>query len=174
MNFDQFAGDRPQCLRGDPLIVDESAAAAIRQLQAPQNKAAGGFYVLCLRRDHCRVVLGKFESRTDLTLRRAVADQAAVTPGAKRQRKRIEKNRLAGAGLAGQNGKATVEFEIELVDQNDVADGQLDKHGVEALPDAPPYGAALSCLRKRERVQVVDLTNLLAVRRPIFLEKRDT
>src|SRR4029077_11615593 len=76
-------------------------------------------------------------------LRRAVADQAGVAPGAKRQRKRIEKNRFPGAGLAGQNGKATVEFEIKLVDQNDVADGQLNEHGVEGLPDAPPYGAAL-------------------------------
>ena len=145
MNFDQFAGDRPQPLRGQPLIVDESAAAAIRQLQAPQNKSAGSFYVLCLRRDHRLVVLRKFESRADLTLRRAVADQAAVAPGAKRQRKRVEKNRFAGAGLAGQNGKATVEFEIKLVDQNDVADGQLNEHGVEGLPDAPPYGAALPC-----------------------------
>ena len=135
MNFDQFAGDRPQCLPGHPLIVDESAAAAIRQLEASQNKGAGGFDVLRLRRDHRRVVLRKFESRADLTLRRAVADQAAVAPGAKRQRKRIEKNRFAGAGLAGQNGKATVECEINLVDQNDVADGQLNEHG--ALPDAP-------------------------------------
>jgi hypothetical protein len=114
-------------------------------LQAPQNKAAGGFDVLCLRRDHRRVVLRKFESRADLTLRRAAADQAADAPGAKRQRKRIEKNRFACAGLAGQNGKATVEFEIELVDQNDVEDGQLNEHGVEGLPDTPPYGAALSC-----------------------------
>src|ERR1700730_9864521 len=145
MNCDECAGDRLQHLCGHPLIVDESAAAAVRQLQAPQNKAAGSVYVLCLCRDHRRVVLGKFESRADLTLRRAVADQAAVASGAKRQRKRIEKNRFAGAGLAGQNGKSTVEFEIELVDQNDVADGQLDKHGVEALPDAPPFGAALSC-----------------------------
>ena len=145
MNFDQFAGDRPQCLRGHPLIVDESAAAAIRQLQAPQNKAAGGFDVLRLRGHDRRVVLRKFESRADLTLRRAVADQAAVAPGAKRQRKRVEKNRFAGAGLAGQNGKASVEFEIKLVDQNDVADGQLNEHGVEGLPDAPPHGAALSC-----------------------------
>ena len=86
MNFDQFAGDRPQCLRRHPLIVDESAAAAIRQLQAPQNKAAGSFDVLCLRRYQRRVVLRKFESRADLTLRHAVADQIAVAPGAKRQR----------------------------------------------------------------------------------------
>jgi len=54
-------------------------------------------------------------------------------------------DRFAGAGLAGQNGKATVECEIKLVDQNDVADGQLNEHGVDGLPGAPPDGAALSC-----------------------------
>ena len=92
MNFDEFAGDRPQPLRGHPLIVDESTAAAIGQLQAPQNQASGGCDVLRLRHGHRRVVLGKFESRADLTLRRAVADQGAVAASAKRQRKRIEKN----------------------------------------------------------------------------------
>src|SRR5277367_335436 len=90
MNFDQFASDRPQSLRGHPLIVDESAAAAIRQLQAPQNKSATGLDVLRLRRDYRLVVPRKFESRADLTLRHAVADQAAIAPCAKRQRKRIK------------------------------------------------------------------------------------
>ena len=40
VDFDEFAGDRAQSLCRHPLIIDESAAAAIRELHPAQNEAA--------------------------------------------------------------------------------------------------------------------------------------
>ena len=48
---------------------------------------------------------------------------------AERERQRIDEDRLAGAGFAGENGKATVEFEIERGDDDEVAYREMAKHG---------------------------------------------
>ena len=68
------------------------------------------------------------EHRGDLPLLGALAHQRRIAARAEREREGIEQDRLAGAGLAGQHGKALGEIEIELVDQDDVADGQTDEH----------------------------------------------
>ena len=75
------------------------------------------------QREH-RVAAGKRENRRHLALVRAAPHERGVAPSAKRERKSVEKDRFAGAGLAGQHGQALAEFEIELVDQDDVADRQ--------------------------------------------------
>ena len=66
----------------------------------------------------------KVEAGGDHGLRLALADQAAVGAGAEREAERIEQDRLAGAGLAGQHAEAGAEFEVEALDQHDVADGE--------------------------------------------------
>ncbi len=68
------------------------------------------------------------ESRGHLALLGALAHQRDVAAGAERQRKGIEQDRLAGAGLAGQHGEAGGEIDIEPVDQDDVADGEPGEH----------------------------------------------
>ncbi len=59
----------------------------------------------------------------------AAADQPGVGARAERQPERIEQDRLAGAGLAGEHAQPGVELELELVDEHDVADGELPQHG---------------------------------------------
>ena len=64
-----------------------------------------------------------------LALLGALAHQRRIAAGAERQRKGVEQDRFAGAGLAGQRGKAGAEIDIEPVDQNDVANGEAGQHG---------------------------------------------
>ncbi len=68
----------------------------------------------------------KLEGGGDLALRRALPHQRRVAARAGRQRESIEQDRFAGAGLAGEHRQALAEFEIEPVDQNDIADRQGD------------------------------------------------
>ncbi len=48
---------------------------------------------------------------------------------AERERKAVEQDRLARAGLAGEHGEPFAEAQIEPIDQDDVADGELGQHG---------------------------------------------
>ena len=45
--------------------------------------------------------------------------------------KRIEQDRLARAGLAGEHAEARLELELEPLDQHDIVDGELPQHGEE-------------------------------------------
>src|ERR1019366_1133316 len=110
---------------------------------------------------------GKLEGGAHLTLCLALTDQTAVAPRAQCKGKRIEQNRFAGPGLAGQNGKSSAEIEIELVDQNDIADRERNEHGVEGLPEAPSSGAASALYifyGNRKKLQIADPMTLLAER----------
>ena len=60
----------------------------------------------------------------------AVAHEAAVAAPAERKREGIEQDGLAGAGLAGEDAQARPKAEIEPVDQDDVADRELDEHAL--------------------------------------------
>ncbi len=66
----------------------------------------------------------------------AVADKSALRTHAQRQSQRIEQDRFARAGLAGQHAEAAMESEIEPVDQHDVPDGESQKHQVFARSSA--------------------------------------
>ena len=56
---------------------------------------------------------------------RALADQPRIRAGAERQAERVEQDRFAGAGLAGQHAKPAIELQLEPVDEHDVADCEL-------------------------------------------------
>ncbi len=58
----------------------------------------------------------------------AVAHEAALGAHAQRQAQRVEQDRLAGAGLAGEHAEPGMEGEVEPVDQHDVANGEAEQH----------------------------------------------
>ncbi len=60
---------------------------------------------------------------------RAGANHAAVSPVAQRQAEGVEHDRLAGTGLAGDDGHAAGDFEIEVLDDGVVVNGQVHQHG---------------------------------------------
>ena len=60
--------------------------------------------------------------------------QAGIGAPAERQPERVQQDRLAGAGLAGQHAQPRPEGEAEPVDQDDIADGQAEQHARRMIP----------------------------------------
>jgi hypothetical protein len=120
-------------------------------LNPAQNEAAIGLYVLRIRRREGWMVEAEFEDRCDLTLRLAFAHERAVAARAKRQGECVEQNRFAGAGLAGKNGEAAAKRKIELIDQDNVADGEVNQHPA----DVPLAPASLICRRAARRLKTL-------------------
>ena len=58
-----------------------------------------------------------------------MADHRGVGAFAGQEAERIHQQRLAGAGLAGNDGHAAAEFEFGGGDDGEVADGQALQHG---------------------------------------------
>ena len=56
------------------------------------------------------------------------AHEARIGPLSERQAERIEQDRFAGPGLAGQHAQTRAERQGQAVDQNDVADRQSEQH----------------------------------------------
>ena len=56
---------------------------------------------------------GRVELGADLGARRAFAHHAGVAAAAERELQRVDEDRLAGAGLAGEHREAAVELDLE-------------------------------------------------------------
>ena len=74
------------------------------------------------------MVARQFERRRHLALLRALPHQRGIAARAERQRKGVEQDRLAGAGLAGEHGRPDGEIDVEPIDQDDVADREPGEH----------------------------------------------
>ena len=136
MDLDQRGAEDLQGLHADRLIVDEGARAAVRELHAAQDQFIVGLDVVGRRQGAHRMGARQIEGGRHLALLGPVAHQRGVAAGAERQRKGVEQDGFAGAGLAGQHGKTGRDVEIEAVDQNDVADreaGQHDRYRVSGI-----------------------------------------
>ena len=64
----------------------------------------------------------------DFGTRRAAAHHAALGAVAQRQRQRVDQDRLARTGLAGEHGEPRREIEFDRFDQQVIADGQMRQH----------------------------------------------
>ena len=62
----------------------------------------------------------------------AVAHQPRIGATAEAEAERIEQDRLAGAGLAGERTKPLRKFQIEPIDENHIADRQRGRASVPA------------------------------------------
>ncbi len=105
VDLDQRRAQRLQRLHADRLVVDEGAGAAVGELHAAQNQRLVGRDVAFGQQGARRMLRRKLEHRGDLALLRALTHQRGVAAAAERQRERVEQDRLAGAGLAGQHRK---------------------------------------------------------------------
>jgi hypothetical protein len=132
VDLDQRGGERPQSLDAHALIVDIGAGAAVRVLDPPENQFVADLDALTLEQGMGRMSGREFEHRRHLALGLIMADKSAVAPCAKRQRQRIEQDRFARASLSGENRQPGRKLEIQLIDQNHVADGEAREHGREA------------------------------------------
>ncbi len=71
---------------------------------------------------------GVFEDRFDGRLRLAGADQIGRGAGAEQQADRLDEDRLARAGLAGQDVEAGLELDLDGLDDRKVADAEEAQH----------------------------------------------
>ena len=124
VDLDQSLPDKAQQLDAHADVVDEGPAPAIGPLHAAQDQPLLGLdAVLGQQRKH-GMALGQLENRRHLALGLALAHERGIASAADGKREGIEQDRFAGAGLPGERRQALAEFEIELVDQDDVADRQ--------------------------------------------------
>ncbi len=63
----------------------------------------------------------------------AGAHDARIAARAERERERIDQDRFSGAGLAGKHRETLLEFEVERVDDDKIADRKMTQHGKRVL-----------------------------------------
>ena len=86
----------------------------------------------------------------DVGARGAFAHDIGVAALSQGQQQRVDQDRLAGAGLAGQDREARRELEFEFVDDDEVADRERDQHasddGLTVQPrECDSLGITLQC-----------------------------
>jgi len=128
LDLDQGLADAAQQGDADGLVVDEGAAAAVgAELAAQDDVAVVGQTLFVEQRAHGMIGVNG-ELGADACLLGARAEQLGIGAAAEGEAERIQQDRLAGAGLAGQHGEAGIDLEIQAVDEDDVADRQVQQH----------------------------------------------
>src|SRR3546814_5869499 len=90
-----------------------------------------------------------------------MADHAAVRALAGQEAQRVDQQRLAGAGFAGNDGQAGAEFEFGRRDGGEITDGEVGKHACGLCSE----GGAMT--KGRQHAGPLDSRSWLqAVRRP--------
>ena len=76
-------------------------------------------------------------------------DAAGTVYGASNEGKRIDHHRLAGSGLPRDDVETGGELEHEALDEHDVSNGELDKHGWRGFKPYAPSTAVASPAAER-------------------------
>ncbi len=141
--FHQHVADLAQQPDTCRLIIDEGAAAPIGAEHAAKDERA-------IRRRSGDPVLGnklpdrmirhwgEF-GRNDCLLR-AAAHETALCAHAEGEAERIEQDRLACAGFAGEDAQSGLEGEIEPFDQHEVPNRQAEQHKAAGEREGPMTG----------------------------------
>ena len=129
VDFRQRGRDLAQQVQAHGLVVDGRAAWAIGILDAADNEFALSIHPLLLQDDEGGMRAGQCEGRRDDAALSTRPHQRGIAAGAQRQAQRIEQDGFAGTRLAGEHGEAFLERNVELLDQDDVANGKGSEHG---------------------------------------------
>ena len=134
VDLDQCRAERAQHLDAHWLVIDEGTGTAIGKLNPAHDQlvldCGIGDQIVLRQQATRRMLPADVEGGGHLALLGAFANQSRVAARTERQRKRVEQDRLAGAGLAGQRGKACAEVDIQAIDQNDIANGKAGEHRI--------------------------------------------
>ena len=79
------------------------------------------------------MIARNIENGGNLPLVLAMAHKAPIAAPAERKRKGIQQDGFARARLARQHRQAGIEGKVQPFDQDDIADRNLDKHGLFVL-----------------------------------------
>ena len=137
------------------LVVDEDARTAISRLDTAQDDVAIVVYGVFGKERARGMPGGDVEHGSHLPLRRAMPHKSDVATRAEGKREGVKQDRLAGAGFARQHRKPLCEVDVQLLDQDDVADGKARKHdrvfgrSFEDGPEQTPAGGFAKWAAKR-------------------------
>ena len=129
VDLHQGRADGPEHLDADGLIVDEGAGAHVGHLDAAQDQVAVDIDIGIRGNAAGRVIQGTVEDGRHLALVLAVANEAAVAAAAEGQGEGVEQDGFASAGLTREDTQPLMEVKLKPVDEDDIADRQLDQHG---------------------------------------------
>ena len=137
---------RPSCARvaGRPLI--QALRAAVGAQRAAQLAGRRPSSSSSCSRSHASGVgrVAEVEHGDQFRAFGAVAHHAAVGAHAGQEAQRIDQQRLAGAGFAGDHGQAGAEIQFGGADDGEILDGEMGQHGrdcaVEGSPAREPHG----------------------------------
>ena len=118
----------PQHLAAGASVVDPAGLAAIGAVDPAQDQLFRDWQPGVFQHRAGGMAGGQLEHRGDLALRGAAAHQLGAAAPAQHEAQRIQQDRLAGAGLAGQYVETGLEREVQPVNDQHVADLKRSKH----------------------------------------------
>ncbi|MNM66583.1 hypothetical protein D3C81_780760 [compost metagenome] len=134
VDIDQQLAQRLEVAERAGRAIDVAAAAAFGG-DHPAQDAQAVVVQVALGQPGMRLGdVHQIEGGEDVCLVRAGAHHAAVGPVAQCQAEGVEHDRFAGTGLAGNDGHAAGDFEVEVLDDGVVVNGQVHQHG--AAPES--------------------------------------
>ena len=131
VDFDQAGADLAQQPGRDRLVVDERLAAATGiDLAADDQRFARFDLDPGIVEGAARGMVGgeRGKGRGHAGAVAALADQPAIGACAEREAERVEQDRLARAGFAGQHAQPARKLEVERLDKHNVANGKRGQH----------------------------------------------
>jgi hypothetical protein len=120
VNFDQELRQFPQSLQGDHLAVHIGARAAIRADDPPHHELAVEIDRLVFQPMHRAGRQGRKAGR-DLGALCALPRNITRPAAPRDEQQRIDHDGFARAGLAREGGQTAAEFELGLIDENQVS-----------------------------------------------------
>ena len=146
VEFNQHFADLAHERHAGGLIVDQHPGATVGRLHAPQHQIAIMAQAVVVKQGENRMVGRKIERRGHLPMLRAGPHPRGIAARAERQGQRIKQDGFARTGFAGQDGEPLREIKRQRIDQDDVADGEMDQHGRRTLPvDQAPVRVLETC-----------------------------
>jgi hypothetical protein len=130
MHLDQPGADLAQQADRHRLVVDEGAAAAVGADAAAQHQRVVDRQLLPGQEILHRMSVGQQELGADGRGVRPVPHQPGFAAAAEGEAERVEQDRLAGPGLAGQRRQAFGKAKRKLFDQNHIPDRKSGQHGI--------------------------------------------
>ena len=121
VDLDHELADALQQGGGDRLVVDEGARTAVGQLHAAEDDVLVVGDVVVAQGLPRRMLAGQLQDGHHLAALGTVAHQGRVAAPAEGEGQGIEQDGLAGPGLAGERRQPGIQGQIELVDEDDVA-----------------------------------------------------
>lgn len=147
VNVDQALAYLAQLLDGDWRAIQVCARSAFDVYQSTQQQAVLRIQVVRLQALGCDRRIVEIELGTYLGTLATCPYQAAVGAIAEGKGQGIDKNRLAGAGFTGQGAEAPLKFELQAIDQHEIANRQTAEHDrvvVEMIAQCS-FGRSLQC-----------------------------